>query len=287
MAGEHGSFSPPSPHAGKGAGGLGLLRRSPPRDYQRIRYGLGKHQFGDLRLPAGTGPHPVVIGIHGGYWRKRYGLAYFGQACAALTERGIASWNIEYRRIGNRGGAWPGTFLDVASAADFLRELAPTHDLDLHRVVTLGHSAGGHLALWLAARHRIPEDSAINTPDPLPLQGAVALAGVVDLHRAWELGLSSHAAGELLGGSPEQYPERYAAASPYTLLPLGIRQTLLHGTEDDSVPLELSERYAAAAVAAGDSASLLTLPRAGHFELVDPRSGEWPNVVTAISLLLE
>lgn len=264
-----------------------ILLRRPPRDYQRIVYGQDKYQFGDLRLPRGSGLHPVIIGIHGGYWRKRYGLDYFGHACAALTERGLATWNIEYRRIGNRGGAWPGTFLDVASATDFLRELTPTYNLDLSRVVTLGHSAGGHLALWLAARHRIPEDSEIYTPDPLPLHAAVSLAGVVDLHRAWELGLSNHATGELLGGSPEQYPERYAAASPFALLPLGVRQTLLHGTEDDSVPLELSERYEAAAVAAGDHATLLTLPGAGHFELVDPQSSEWPTVITAVSLLLE
>ncbi len=229
----------------------------------------------------------MVIGIHGGYWRERYGLDHFERACVALTERGIATWNIEYRRVGNPGGAWPGTFLDVASAANFLRELAPTYDLDLHRVVAVGHSAGGHLALWLAARHRVPEDSAIYTPDPLPLRAAVSLAGVVDLHRAWELGLSNFAVGELLGGSPEQYPERYAAASPYALLPLGLRQTLLHGTEDEDVPLELSERYEAASIAAGDPATLLTLPGAGHFELVDPQSSEWPSVVTAVSLLLE
>src|SRR6185437_16909756 len=143
---EHESASPPSP-AGKGAGGLG------PRDYQHIPYGQDKYQFGDLRLPSGPGPHPVVIGIHGGYWRKKYGLDWIADGCAALSERGIATWNIEYRRIGNRGGAWPGTFLDVARAADFVRGLAPVHNLDPHRVVTLGHSAGGHLVLWRAARH--------------------------------------------------------------------------------------------------------------------------------------
>ena len=132
-----------------------------------------------------------------------------------------------------------------------------------------------------------PKAAISRPPDPLPLHAAVSLAGVVDLHRAWELGLSSHAVGELLGGSPDQFPERYAEASPYTLLPLSIRQMLLHGTEDDSVPLELSERYEAAAVAAGDPATLLTLPGAGHFELVDPQSSEWPNVVTTVSLLLD
>jgi acetyl esterase/lipase len=263
-----------------------LLRRA-PRDHQRIAYGQHRQQFGHLRLPSSPGPYPVVIGIHGGYWRARYTLGYFGHACAALAERGIATWNIEYRRMGNRGGGWPGTFRDVAGAADFLRELTSTYNLDLHRVLTLGHSAGGHLALWLAGRHRIPEDSDIYTSDPLPLHGAVSLAGVLDLHRAWELGLSNQATGKLLGGSPEQRPERYRVASPYALLPLGIRHMLLHGTDDEDVPLELSERYEAAAVAAGDDATLLTLPDAGHFELVDPRSSEWSNVVTTVSLLLE
>lgn len=273
-----------SQHKGKA---MDMFALAPPPYTARIQYAPGEHQFGDLRLPRGKGPFPVVIGIHGGYWRSRYDLAYFGHACASLTEAGIATWNIEYRRTGHEGGGWPGTFRDVAAAADYLRPLALEYALDLNRVVTLGHSAGGHLALWLAARHRIPEGDPLYTEDPLPLKGAVALAGVVDLRRAHTLGLSEDATGLLMGCVPAQHLERYASASPYELLPLGVRQFLLHGTADDSVPLELSERYEERAVALGDPATLLTLPDTGHFELVDPTSNVWPDVVTTVRLLLD
>ncbi len=262
-----------------------LLRPAPPADH-RLAYGPDALHFGDLRLPSGPGPHPLAIAIHGGFWRARYDLGYFGHVCAALTAAGVASWNVEYRRLGDPGGGWPGTLLDVARAADFARELAPTYHLDLDRVTSIGHSAGGHLAFWLAGRRRIPATSAIFTPDPLPLRAAVALAGVLDLARAEELRLSENVTRELLGGAPAVVPERYAAASPIALLPLGVRQLLIHGTEDDSVPFAISERYAQAVVAAGDPTTLLALPGAGHFELVDPAAKEWPTVLDAVLLLL-
>ncbi len=260
-------------------------RPAPPAD-ERIAYGPEHEQFGDLRLPTGDGPFPVVIGIHGGYWRNRYGLGYFGHVCATLAARGVATWNVEYRRLGDAGGGWPGTLLDVGAAADALRTLAPTYPLDLTRVVALGHSAGGHLACWLAGRARIPVESALHSADPLPLSGAVTLAGVLDLRRAWELRLSENVTEQLLGGTPDSVPERYAAASPYDLLPLGVRQVLVHGTADDSVPYEIGERYAARARQVGDGVELITLPRAGHFELVDPQSAEWPLVERAVLRLL-
>lgn len=262
-----------------------ILEREPPDVGQRIAYGAEPQQFGDLRLPASGGPHPVVIGIHGGYWRARYDLTYYGHVCAALTAAGIATWNIEYRRIGDTG-AWPGTFSDVAAATDFLRTLAPRYSLNLDRVVVVGHSAGGHLACWLAGRRNIPVESPLYTPDPLPLAGVVSLAGVVDLRRAFALGLSENATGLLMGGSPADYPDRYAAGSPYDLLPLGVRQFLLHGTADTDVPLELSERYVRRASAKGDPATLLTLPGVGHFELVDPASQVWPTVLSMTTALL-
>src|SRR5690242_14041550 len=159
--------------------------------------------------------------IHGGYWRNRYDLAYFGHTTAALTAAGLATWNIEYRRVGDAGGGWPGTLLDVAVATDYARTLAATHPLDLERIVALGHSAGGQLAAWLAARHRLGPESGVATADPLPLRAAIALAGVLDLRRAWELHLSDDAAREFLGGTPDQHPARYAAASPAALLPSG------------------------------------------------------------------
>lgn len=263
-----------------------ILSAPPPRGGTRLPYGPDPLPYGDLRLPAGPGPHPVIVMLHGGFWRARFDLEYAGHPCAALTAAGAATWNVEYRRIGNPGGGWPGTLLDVALALDYLRELAPAYDLDLGRVVTMGHSAGGHLALWLAARGRIPAGATLHTPHPLPLRAAVALAGVADLRRAWELGLSKTVVQTFLGGTPDEVPERYAMASPAALLPLGVPQVLVHGTDDASVPFEIAERYYTAAVARGDEIQLVTLPGAGHFEVVDPDSREWPAVVGAVLAVL-
>jgi acetyl esterase/lipase len=249
---------------------------------RRVAYGPQPSQFGELRLPAAPGPHPTVLLLHGGYWRARYDLAYLRHAAAALTEAGFATWNVEYRRIGEPGGGWPGTLLDVAAAADFLCDLAPLHHLDLNRIVALGHSAGGQLALWVGGRHRIAPRSPLAAPHPLRLRGAVALAPVADLARAWELSLSDGAVTALLGGGPSRYPARYAAASPIQLLPLRIPRILIHGEDDEDVPVELSERYLRAARRAGDDAGLLILPAAGHFEPVDPRTPVWQRVVEAV-----
>ncbi|MFI5273463.1 MAG: alpha/beta hydrolase family protein [Ktedonobacterales bacterium] len=255
-----------------------ILTLAPPAGAARIAYGNGAQQFGDLRLPGGAGPHPVVVTIHGGYWRARFDLEYFGHACADLTAHGLATWNIEYRRIGNPGGAWPGTFLDVAAAMDHLRTLAVTHPLDLARVVTLGHSAGGQLALWLAGRPCIAPESPVYAAHPLRPRATIALAGVLDLRQTYALNLSNGAAAELLGGSPDTFPQRYAAASPAELLPLGVPATLFHGSADTHVPFALSADYAERARAAGDDVRLVTLPGVGHFEPVDPRAAEWAAV---------
>ncbi len=145
----------------------------------RIPYGDGPFHFGDLRLPrtAKPGQHPVVVVIHGGFWRARYDLEHIGHVCAALTSLGVATWSIEYRRVGNEGGGWPGTFHDVGAAVDHLRVLAPEHNLDLERVVVIGHSAGGHLALWVAGRHRIPEGNPLYTSRPAAHQGCRSAGG--------------------------------------------------------------------------------------------------------------
>lgn len=258
---------------------------APPADF-RLRYGPDPLHFGDLRLPIGAGPHPVVVAVHGGFWRARYDLEHLGHLCSALTEAGIATWSVEYRRVGNAGGGWPNTFLDVAHAADALRDLAAPYNLDLSRVITLGHSAGGHLALWLAARHRLAVGDPLYTPDPLPLRGVVSLAGVADLRHAWELALSRNAAEELLGGSPTHLPQRYATASPIEMLPLHVPQHLIHGADDDLVPLSISQRYHDAAHAAGDVVTLTTLPNTGHFEPIAPHSHAWPKVLAAVQSVL-
>lgn len=252
----------------------------------RLAYGPDPSQFGDLRVPSGEGPHPVVIVIHGGFWRAKYDLEHIGHMAAALTGEGYATWSIEYRRVGNAGGGWPGTFQDMAAAAAHLRELGPAHKLDLERVVSLGHSAGGHLALWLVACRNLEAGTPLHVSDPLPLKGVVALAAVSDLRRAWELKLSNNAVGEFLGGGPDEVPGRYSAASPAEMLPLGVRQMLVHGTQDEDVPYEISVRYQEAALDAGDNATLVTLPMTGHMELVEPWSGAYPSVLGAVRALL-
>lgn len=256
-----------------------------PAAGQRIVYGGDPLQFGELRLPKGKGPHPVAVVIHGGCWYSEYDLRHLASFAAALTEAGFATWSLEYRRVGDPGGGWPGTFEDVARGADHLRELRRTYRLDLKRVVAVGHSAGGQLALWLASRPRLPKDSPLYAPKPLPLRGVVSLAGITDMRTFRPR--CGDAVTRLLGGTPEQHPERYRQTSPAELLPLGVRQWLIHGARDRIVPLEQSTRYKAAAGAKGDSVRLTVLEDAGHFELIAPQTNAWPAVGEAVRSLLK
>jgi acetyl esterase/lipase len=200
-----------------------LPHRAPDR---RIAYGNSRQQYGELRVPAGPGPHPLAIIIHGGCFKAAYATAdYAAPIGDALKDQGIASWNIEYRRLGDPGGGWPGTYRDVGRAVDYLRTLAKPYNLDLSRVVVVGHSAGGHLAMWAAGRSRVPKQSAIYTANPLPIRGAVDLAGPLDLsaHIAEYEGLCRDSViTSLMGGTPATRPERYAQASPIKLLPYGL-----------------------------------------------------------------
>lgn len=259
----------------------------------KLAYGPAYLQFGELYLPQAAGPHPVIPLIHGGYWRARYDLTLMDGLAEDLARRGYAAWNIEYRRVGDEGGGWPGTFLDVARAIDYIRVLAPHYKLDAQRVVPVGHSAGGHLAFWLAARHRLPVDSPLagasvaaregEQAAPLPLTGTISLAGVLDLETAWRLHLSNDAVVELLGKKWPDAPERYAAASPAALLPLGVPQVLIHGTRDSSVPIEISRDYAAKAKALGDAVIYLELEGIDHFDVIDPHSTAWERTVEALA----
>ncbi|MEO5951377.1 MAG: alpha/beta hydrolase, partial [Chloroflexia bacterium] len=203
-----------------------LFDEMPPEADARIPYGDDPLQFGDLRLPkdAGEGPYPIVIVIHGGFWKSKYTLAHIGHLAAALTAEGVATWSIEYRKIGDEGGAWPNTMLDVGKACDHLRVIAEQYNLNTERVVVTGHSAGGHLAAWVAARHNIPEGDPLYMDDPFVVDATVPLAGVVDLHLCWKMRLSNGIVEQLIGGTPQQMPERYESASPGSLLPLGVKQ---------------------------------------------------------------
>ncbi len=261
-----------------------LQRTVPPTDH-RLPYGPNASQFGDMRIPDGDGPHPCIIVIHGGFWRNRYDLEHIGHLCRAFTLSGFATWNIEYRRLGEPGGGWPGTFHDIARAARHLFTIAPDYRIDPAQVGVLGHSAGGQLALWLAGMRSVPTTSVIWTA-PFSFRAAISLAGVLDLEQAWSLALSDRAVGQLLEGTPRDHPERYAAASPGRLLPLGLPHLLVHGIDDDTVPVSISQCYYASALDCGDHATLLTLPNTGHFALIDPWSRVWPRILHAIVQLI-
>jgi acetyl esterase/lipase len=264
--------------------GKHLFDTPPPPADLRISYGDDPLQFGDLRLPdgEGEGPHPVVVTIHGGFWRNRYSLEHLGFMCEAITRAGYATWSLEYRRIGDDGGGWPGTFLDVGMGVDYLRTLAPEYNLDLARVTLIGHSAGGHLVLWAAARPNIPESDPLYIPDPLRPSAVISLAGVSSLEMAYEKQLSNNVVLDLMGGPPGELPERYRTASPIEMLPLGVRTVLIHGTDDENVPYTLSEAYNDAATQEGDPVELVRLRGAGHFEVIDPQMREWSEVLKAI-----
>jgi acetyl esterase/lipase len=221
----------------------------------------------------------VAVLLHGGFWRRRHGRDLMTPLAADLTRRGWATWNLEYRRVGPRaGGGWPGTFEDVAAGIDALAGLPERRALDLDRVACAGHSAGGHLALWAAARPGLPPGAPGAGPR-VRVGFALSLGGVVDLEEAERRGLGDGAVRELLGGGPSRVPERYALASPAARLPLGAPQALVHGAEDDRVPAALSEGYARRAVAAGDRCELVVLPGVGHFEPIDPASSAWAAAV--------
>ncbi|HZU32823.1 MAG TPA: alpha/beta hydrolase [Candidatus Angelobacter sp.] len=251
-----------------------ILSKKPPDPDIRFPYGQDSYQFVEARIPESAGPHPVVFFIHGGYWRAKYDLTYTGHLCQALKKIGIATWNIEYRRVGNPGGGWPGTFEDIRSAYHLI--LAHGNDtfakLDLKRLCVAGHSAGGHLAVCLASFEK-------------SVTRVLSLAGVLDLRRAWELHLSNNAVAEFLGGSPTQVPDHYHEADPAERPIPQARQVLIHGTADDAVPYEISKTYADKKKAAKENVGLITLPNAGHFELVDPGSSVWKQVENAFITL--
>lgn len=260
-----------------------------PPPVARVPYGPAATQFAELRLPPGAGPHPVMVLLHGGCWLKRHDLVYITRLAAWLTTQGWASWTPEYRRLGDPGGGWPGTLLDVGAAADALRTQAQAAPLDLRRVYAAGHSAGGHLALWLASRGRLAPGSDLYQSEPMPIAGVLGLAAITDLaqHRH-EPSLSCHAEVEpLMGGPPDSVPQRYAEASPAQRLPLGVPQVFVQGGQDDIVSSASVRRYVQAAQQAGDRVHLLALPGAGHFDVAVNAPSSEAALVAALAWLLQ
>jgi acetyl esterase/lipase len=244
-----------------------ILTLRPPLADERAAYGADQNQFVDLRFPAKRQKvRPLAINIHGGFWRAKYNLDHAGHLCAALTSKGIATANLEYRRVGDEGGAWPGTFADIRAAYAFVVQNAAKWKIDAERIVVMGHSAGGQLALCLAAHEQ-------------RVRRVISLAGVVDLLRAYELHLSNDAVVEFLRGTPTEVPDHYREADPMQLAIPQARQWLIHGAADEVVPVEFSREYVAAKKkltgTQKEELQLLEVPRAGHFDLIDPRSEAW------------
>jgi acetyl esterase/lipase len=239
------------------------LTSLPPRAADdRLPYGEDENQFFDVWRAKGPAPIGTAVMIHGGFWRARYDLSHASYLCAALASIGVATANLEYRRVGQPGGGWPGTFDDVVAgvqaASAYLGE----------RPVVLGHSAGGHLALRLAA-------------EPVHLHGVVALAPVSDLQSAYELNLSNGAVVDFVGGTPLTVPDLYEAACA-SRHAASVRRVVVHGTEDDIVPVSMSRAFVEGRKDDPEPPVLIEIPNAGHFDLIDPESRAWPMVLDSV-----
>jgi acetyl esterase/lipase len=257
---------------------------------QHIAYGSEPLQFGELRLPRGSVSVPLVVLIHGGCWQAEYDLKHVAAAAAALASGGFAVWTIEYRRVGNPGGGWPGTFDDVGRGVDYVRDLAVQHPrIDLTRVVLVGHSAGGQLALWAASRKQGEMNGLFpSSMPPLAVAGVVSLAGITDLAAyGAAAGGCNTSVTPLMGGLPSQVPERYRAVSPVERIPIGVPVRLVHGAADPIVPLAQSTAFQMRTKAAHGEADIDVVAGAGHFDLVAPQSEAWAAVLRAVHTLTD
>ncbi|GGD22729.1 alpha/beta hydrolase [Pontibacillus salipaludis] len=263
---------------------------------KKIFYGDKKDQFGEIRLPEGEGPHPVAVVIHGGFWKEQFQLDLMHDVAEDLTAQGFATWNIEYRRVGQEDGAWPNTLLDVGAAFDYVLELSKEYNLDTTKTITIGHSAGGHLAMWLAGRHKIQATSDLYIEHPHSVAGAMSLAGVVDLEtmhdvhhfRDTSIGAEpNNPVADLLKGSPQDVAERLKAASPLELLPFNVPHVLIHGALDIHVPIGISSRYQRIAEELAEFVKFVELTEAEHFMLIDTKTEAWAAVREEVDLLLQ
>lgn len=260
-----------------------LLARTRPTESATISYGASALQVVDLWLPQGPGPHPTVLMVHGGCWQTEIAdRRIMNWIADDLRKRGIAVWNIDYRGVDREGGGYPGTFLDAGAAADALRKHASRYNLDIANLVATGHSAGGHLALWLAGRPRLPGNSVLRTPNPIAIKSVVSLGGLPDLEEAARppgSGCGTEIIAKLTGGI-------FADTSVPRLAPLGVAQILINGAQDRIIPPAYAEAYAAPMRAAGDEVKVRMIDRTGHVELIAPESAAWAATVEEIEKAL-
>jgi acetyl esterase/lipase len=261
-----------------------LALKGPAPD-KRIMYGAAPSQFVELFKPAGPGPHPVVVLIHGGCWTVHFGgIEQMRNMAGALARQGIAVWNVEYRRYDEEGGGYPGMYQDVATAVDLLKHEAKSSALDLSRIVAVGHSAGGHLAQWAVSRHKLPEWSPAWAPQPLKINTVISLGGLADLRNEAALirRTCDRETAQIAGLPSASRPDVFADTSPAEMLPTGVHTILIHGEHDDISPTVTGENYARRAKAAGDQAEVLVLPGGSHYDEVSAESKAWGIVNTQI-----
>lgn len=261
------------------------LALSGPAPTATLRYGTAPSQYAELFLPSGTGPFPVAVLVHGGCWTKAFGgITQLRNMAGALAARGIAVWNVEYRRVDEAGGGYPGTYQDMNAALDLLARTATARPLDLGRLVAVGHSAGGQLVQWLAARPRIPATSPLYRKDVVPVRHVVSLGGLADLRREAALLKTScdREIVELAGTPSADRPDVFSDTNAGDLIPNGSRTILVTGELDTISPPRVAHDFAARAHAAGDSAEVVILPGASHYDEVAATSSSWPRVLRAI-----
>lgn len=267
-----------------------VLARPAPKADLRVAYGPAPEHFADLWLPAGRGPHPVVVLVHGGCWLAQYpGVELTRHLSDALRKQGYAVWDVEYRRLGHEGAGYPGTFDDVARGTDHLRAIAARHSLDLTRVVASGHSAGGHLALWLAGRGNLPASSPLQRRDPLKIHAVVGVAAITDLEVFATAG--AHACGadtvqRLVDLQKRGRPAAFTDTSP-AWFAVPVRQWLVQGAEDGVVAQRLAHEYAAPKRARGETIDIIDIEGAGHFELIAPWTSAWVPLAAAFKAAFE
>ena len=262
-----------------------LLSRPKPQPTRTVSYGDDPNQVADLWLPSTPGQHPAVVMIHGGCWQASItNHSYMNYAAEDLRRRGYAVWNIEYRAVDQPGGGYPGTFRDVGAAMDRLALEAPHDNIGMKKVVVVGHSAGGHLALWAGARYKLPEWSPLHWAAPQPVVGVVDIAGIPNLRTDTETACGPDVLKKLAGPPSKARRDVYADTSPFNLLPLGVPQVVIHGAEDTTVPPAIGRAYVQAARVAGDKVDFHA-PPGGHVEEITPGTPAWEDAVASIQAL--